>query len=123
MHLGVFLCVIRHQSYFYRHSVCYITVLTNHQGHEEATFEMGPWLFTLDYYHTIQAYAMNRSFRKEFHLAHVISLSNGDFDNTPVIKSILDLRWKKAKLLGYNNYAEVHFSFCNKIFIKNNIEV
>lgn len=33
--------------------------------------------------------------------------SEGDIDNTPIINRILELRQEQAKLLGFNNYAEV----------------
>ncbi|PRQ20920.1 putative oligopeptidase A [Rosa chinensis] len=77
------------------------------KGHEDATSEKGPWLFTLEDYEQIQMYAENRSFREEVYFALGTCVSTGDLNNTPVIESILSLRLQKAKLLGYNNYAEV----------------
>jgi hypothetical protein len=45
--------------------------------------------------------------REEIYRAYVTRASSGDLDNTAIIDSILKLRLEKAKLLNYNNYAEV----------------
>ncbi|KAG6702593.1 hypothetical protein I3842_07G042800 [Carya illinoinensis] len=52
-------------------------------------------------------HARNRSLREEVYRAYVTRASNGDLDNTAIIEQILKLRLEKAKLLNYNNYAEV----------------
>ena len=52
-------------------------------------------------------HARNRSLRKEVYQAYVTRASSGDLDNTEIIDQILKLRLEKAKLLGYNIYAEV----------------
>ncbi|MBA0804891.1 hypothetical protein Gohar_004447, partial [Gossypium harknessii] len=44
---------------------------------------------------------------KEVYRAYITRASSGDLDNTPIINQILKLRLEKAKLLNYNNYAEV----------------
>ncbi|XP_058069504.1 probable cytosolic oligopeptidase A [Magnolia sinica] len=79
------------------------------KGHENATAENGPWLITLDApcYMPVMQHARNRSLREEVYRAFVTRASSGDLDNTPIIDKILKLRLEKAKLLGYNNYAEV----------------
>ncbi|CAB4314381.1 unnamed protein product [Prunus armeniaca] len=79
------------------------------KGHENATAENGPWIITLDgpSFLSIMQHARNRSLREEIYRAYVTRASSGDLDNTAIIDSILKLRLEKAKLLNYNNYAEV----------------
>nr|VDC94282.1 unnamed protein product [Brassica oleracea] len=78
------------------------------KGHENATAENGPWVITLDApsYFLVQ-HAKNRALREELYRAYLSRASSGDLDNTAIIDQILKLRLEKAKLLGYNNYAEV----------------
>lgn len=52
-------------------------------------------------------HARNRSLREEIYRAYIARASSGDHNNTPIIERILKLKLEKAKLLGYNNYAEV----------------
>lgn len=79
------------------------------KGYEGATAENGPWVITLDIpsYLPVAQHARNRSLREELYRAYVTRASSGKLDNTPVIDQILRLRSERAKLLGYNNYAEV----------------
>ncbi|KAL2527871.1 Organellar oligopeptidase A [Forsythia ovata] len=79
------------------------------KGHENATAENGPWMITLDApsFMAVMQHAKNRTLREEVYRAFVSRASSGDLDNTPLIDQILKLRLEKAKLLGYNNYAEV----------------
>jgi Zn-dependent oligopeptidase len=79
------------------------------QGHENATAENGPWVITLDApsYIAVMQHARNRSLREEVYRAYITRASSGDLDNTLLIEQILKLRLEKAKLLNYNNYAEV----------------
>ncbi|XP_077234064.1 putative cytosolic oligopeptidase A [Tasmannia lanceolata] len=79
------------------------------KGHENATAENGPWIITLDApsYLPVMQHAQNRSLREEVYRAYLTRASSGDLDNTAIIDQILKLRLEKAKLLGYNNYAEV----------------
>ncbi|KAI3933825.1 hypothetical protein MKW92_013148 [Papaver armeniacum] len=79
------------------------------KGHEKATAEDGPWMITLDRpsFQSVMRHSRNRSLREEVYRAHIIRASDGDLDNSPIIDEILKLRLEKAKLLGYNNYAEV----------------
>ncbi|KAI3665599.1 hypothetical protein L6452_44227 [Arctium lappa] len=78
-------------------------------GHENATAENGPWMITLDApsFVSVIQHAKNRALREEIYRAYVTRASSGDLDNTPIIDQILKLRLAKAKLLGYNNYAEL----------------
>lgn len=79
------------------------------KGHESATAENGPWIITLDgpSFLSVMQHARNRSLREEVYRAHVTRASSENLDNTPIIDQILKLRLEKAKILGYNNYAEV----------------
>jgi oligopeptidase A len=79
------------------------------KGHENATAEDGPWIITLDApsFISVMQHARNRSLREEVYHAYVTRASSGDLDNTALIEQILKLRLEKAKLLNYNNYAEV----------------
>ncbi|MFS7897700.1 putative oligopeptidase A [Helianthus anomalus] len=52
-------------------------------------------------------HAKNRTLREEIYRAYVTRASSGELDNTAVIEQMLKLRLEKAKLLGYDNYAEV----------------
>ncbi|KAA8531477.1 hypothetical protein F0562_006170 [Nyssa sinensis] len=79
------------------------------KGHENATAENGPWVITLDApsFMSVMQHARNRALREEVYRAYVTRASSGDLNNTAIIDQILKLRLEKAKLLGYNNYAEV----------------
>uniref|UniRef100_A0A2P2KD61 oligopeptidase A n=1 Tax=Rhizophora mucronata TaxID=61149 RepID=A0A2P2KD61_RHIMU len=79
------------------------------KGHKDATAENGPWIITLDApsFIAVMQHARNRDLREEIYHAYVTRASSGDLDNTPIIDQILKLRLEKAKLLKYNNYAEV----------------
>lgn len=55
----------------------------------------------------VMQHAKNRTLREEVYRAYISRASSGDLDNTVIIDQILKLRLEKAKLLGYNNYAEV----------------
>ncbi|KAL5072767.1 hypothetical protein RYX36_011751 [Vicia faba] len=79
------------------------------KGHENATAENGPWVITLDdpSYFAVMLHARNSSLREELYRANITQASSGDLDNTGLIEQILKLRLEKAKLLNYNNFAEV----------------
>ncbi|XP_047334183.1 probable cytosolic oligopeptidase A [Impatiens glandulifera] len=79
------------------------------KGHENATAEDGPWVITLDApsYMSVMQHAKNRSLREEVYRAYISRASSEDLDNIVIIDEILKLRLQKAKILGYNNYAEV----------------
>ncbi|XP_010254622.1 PREDICTED: probable cytosolic oligopeptidase A [Nelumbo nucifera] len=81
----------------------------NSKGYENATAENGPWVITLDApsFISVMQHSWNRSLREEIYHSYITRASSGDLDNTPIINQILTLRLEKAKILGYNNYAEV----------------
>jgi len=64
---------------------------------------------------TVLQFAKNRDLREEiYHAIFTIASKNGPggkkFDNTPIIDKILRLRHQEAKLLGFDNYAELALS-------------
>lgn len=72
------------------------------------------WVFTLDIpvYMTVMSQSENRDLRKAMYEAYATRASDlgpnaGEWDNTPLIEKILELRQKQAELLGYKNFAEV----------------
>lgn len=79
------------------------------KGHENASAEDGPWVISLDApsFVPVMQHVQNRSLREEVYRAYVTRASSGDHDNSEIIAQILKLRLQKAKLLNYNNYAEV----------------
>ncbi|XP_058747662.1 organellar oligopeptidase A, chloroplastic/mitochondrial-like isoform X2 [Vicia villosa] len=79
------------------------------KGHENATAENGPWVITLDApsYIAVMQHARNRSLREEVYRARITLASSGDLDNTVLMEQMLKLRLEKARLLNYNNFAEV----------------
>src|SRR5690606_108093 len=69
----------------------------------------GKWVFTLAYpsYVPFMTYADNRALRKEMFMAYNTKASKGDdLDNRDIIKNILRLKNARAKLLGYERYAD-----------------
>ena len=71
------------------------------------------WLFTLEApsYIPVMKYADNSELRKEMYWAYTTRASElgpnaGIWDNSKIMYDILKLRTKKAKLLGFDNYAE-----------------
>lgn len=69
----------------------------------------GKWLFTLHNPSVMPflQYAQNRDLRKKIEQAYVNRANNNNAnDNKEVIKTIINLRQAKAKLLGYKNFAE-----------------
>lgn len=68
---------------------------------------------TLDFpsYLAIMTHSENRPLREELYKAYTTRASDqaeqSEFDNTALIEEILSLRLEMAKLLGFNNYAEL----------------
>jgi len=63
-------------------------------------------------FHAIITYADDRALRERYYLAHSTRASDqgpnaGEFDNGPVIQSMLSLRNEQAGLLGYESAAEL----------------
>lgn len=78
----------------------------------EAKGEQG-WMVTLDFpsYLATITYADDRELRKEIYTAFSTRASDqgpgeGQWDNSPVMTEILELRLELAQLLGFANYAE-----------------
>ena len=70
------------------------------------------WKFTLHFpsYMPVLQYADNRALREKLYFAYATRASEfgkAEWDNTALIKEILELRAESAHLLGYANYAEV----------------
>ncbi|WP_044204189.1 M3 family metallopeptidase [Flammeovirga sp. OC4] len=69
----------------------------------------GKWQFTLQYpsYIPFMTYAENRELRKELFTAFgTRCFDGGDNDNQEIVKEIVQYRNEKAKLLGFDNYAD-----------------
>ena len=72
------------------------------------------WLITLEFpsYMPAMKYADNAELRRELYTAYVTRASDQDtnnkaLDNTAVMQDILSLRYRQARLLGYENYADL----------------
>ena len=76
----------------------------------EAAAEKGlkGWAFTLDYpsYSPFLKYSTNRELRKQIWMAYNTRAIGGEFDNTQIVKKIVELRIKIANILGYETYAD-----------------
>ena len=66
------------------------------------------WVVTLDYpsFGPFMKYSENRELRKDVYMAYLTRSVGGEFDNTEIVKNIVDLRIKMSKLLGYETYAD-----------------
>ena len=66
------------------------------------------WAFTLDApsYSPFLKYSQNRELRKQIWTAYNTRAIGGEFDNTEVVRNIVDLRIKIANILGYETYAD-----------------
>lgn len=75
---------------------------------EAKSRELEGWVFTLDYpsYVPFVTYADNRELRKEITLAFGSRANRGnEHDNKNVINKLTQLRYERAKLLGYDSHA------------------
>jgi oligopeptidase A len=52
-------------------------------------------------------HSRRRELRERLYRAYIARASSGDFDNTPLITQILKLRQEMARLLEYQNYADL----------------
>ena len=52
----------------------------------------------------------NRDIREKLFRAYISRASSGEFDNTPIILRILQIKLEMAKMLGYENYAQLSLS-------------
>jgi oligopeptidase A len=79
--------------------------------------KLAGWLITLDFpsYYPVMQYAEDESLRQELYRAYVTRSSDQspgshEWDNSKLIERILTLRLAKAKLLGFETYAEYSLS-------------
>lgn len=68
----------------------------------------GQWLFTLQApsFMPFMQYANNRALRKQLWQAYNSRAYKDAYDNSPVILKMVQLRQKRAQLLGFKNHAE-----------------
>ncbi|MCQ2137073.1 MAG: M3 family metallopeptidase [Bacteroidales bacterium] len=66
------------------------------------------WTFTLNQpsYSPFMKYSKNRELREKIWRAYNTKCVGGEFDNTELIRQIVDLRIRKANILGYRTYAD-----------------
>ncbi|HEY9817042.1 MAG TPA: M3 family metallopeptidase [Candidatus Obscuribacterales bacterium] len=78
-------------------------------GETEATAEAGPWLITLDFpsYLPFMQHSRRRDLREKLYRAFVGRAASGEFDNTTLLRRILELRQIKAQILGFDSYADL----------------
>lgn len=76
--------------------------------------DLAGWLFTLEFpsYIAILTHADNRELRREFYAAYATRASDqgpnaGQWDNTALMEKLLALRHEEARLLGFDNFAEL----------------
>ena len=79
------------------------------EGAEGATADTGPWRITLDFpsFGPFLKYSKRRDLREKIYRAYMSRASSGELNNYPLIERILELRQEKAKILGFNSYAEL----------------
>ncbi len=72
------------------------------------------WLMRLDQntYQHVMTHAEDRALREEYFIAYTTRASDqgphaGQYDNGPVLESLMALRQRKAELLGYANFAQL----------------
>lgn len=63
--------------------------------------------FNLSYpcYSSVMKYAVNRDFRHKIYTGYNTNASSGEYDNSDIVKKIVNYRLRIAQLLGYKNYA------------------
>ncbi len=75
----------------------------------EITPDRGPWRITLDLpsFMPFMQHSRNREQRRQVYHSHITRASSGEWNNISLIDRILELKTEKAKLLGFNTYAEL----------------
>ncbi len=70
--------------------------------------EQEGWTFdlTTPSYSPLMKYADKRALREEMYLANMSKTYGGEYDNAGLVTEIVNLRMERAKLLGYESYAE-----------------
>jgi len=81
-------------------------------GDESATAEQGPWAVTLEgaIFMPFMQYCRQRELREQVYRAYVTRASEGELDNSGIIRDILKLKQESAALLGYATVAELSLS-------------
>ncbi len=76
---------------------------------KQSAGEADGWLITLQFpsYLAVMTYADNRELRREHYTAFATRATTADFDNTEIMEQILALRHEEAKLLNFENYADL----------------
>ncbi len=66
------------------------------------------WVFTLDYpsYGPFMKFSTVRNLRKDMWTAYNTRAIGGEYDNSDIVKKIVELRIKIANILGYETYAD-----------------
>ncbi|MFS4458257.1 M3 family metallopeptidase [Bdellovibrio sp. HCB2-146] len=74
----------------------------------EAKGQPGKWLFNLQIpsYLPFLTYAKNRTLREKLWRAYASRSYKGEFDNQDIVKQIVTLRDRRAKLLGFATHAD-----------------
>lgn len=69
---------------------------------------MDGWVFTLDYpsYSPFMKYCDSRELRRQMYVAYNSRAVSGEYSNQDNIKKLVELRIRKANLLGYGTYAD-----------------
>ena len=83
------------------------TSATNESGGEETT-ENG-WRFTLQApsYIAVMTYLDDASVREKMWHAYAVRAASAPFNNEPLVVKILELRREKARLLGFQDFADL----------------
>ncbi len=70
--------------------------------------ELDKWLITGHFpsFSPFMQYSTRRDLRKKVHIATSSKCNGGKYDNNTLCKEIADLKHKRAKILGYDNYAD-----------------
>jgi oligopeptidase A len=79
---------------------------------EASTADGGPWRITLDFpsFGPFLQHSRNRVQREKLYRAHMTRASEGEWDNTEIVSTMLKLKLEKAKLLGFDTYADLSLS-------------
>ncbi|MEY3172108.1 MAG: Oligopeptidase [Planctomycetota bacterium] len=80
-----------------------------HKDRPPATAETGPWRITLDHpsFGPFMEHCRSRELRETVYRAWITRASSGNFDNSPLIARILQLRREQAQLLGFDCFADL----------------
>ncbi len=82
------------------------------EAHEQATASDGPWVLTLDYpsFMPFMQHSKRRDLREKMYRAYISKASDGQWDNADVAAETIALRIDKARLLGFDTFAELSLS-------------